>query len=216
MADVSAVLFDMDGTLVDSDAVVSRAWLRWCRLRGLDHAAVMRVTPGRPARETIPELAPWLSAEEQAADAAALLDFERADVEGVVAAHGAQALLAALDGWGVPWAVVTSADRPLALTRLAAAGIAAPAVLVTISEIERAKPHPEGYLTAAALLGVDARKTLVVEDAPAGVLAGKAAGSLVAGLRAVPGADFNVAHLADLHARASRTGTGLRLHTAAS
>jgi sugar-phosphatase len=211
MTDVSAVLFDMDGTLVDSDAVVSRTWLHWCNLRGLDHAVVMRVTPGRPARETIPELAPWLSAQEQAADAAALLDLERADTAGVVAAHGAVELLAALDGWGVPWAIVTSSDRPLALTRLAAAGIHAPEVLVTISEIERAKPHPEGYLAASARLGVPARDALVVEDAPAGVLAGKAAGSLVAGLRDVPGADFNVAHLADLHARVRPHNAGLRV-----
>ncbi|GGM58082.1 sugar phosphatase [Dactylosporangium sucinum] len=194
------MLFDMDGTIVDSDAVVARTWLRWSRLRGVDHAHVMRVTPGRPARETIPELAPWLSPDEQAADAAALLDLERADVDGVVATHGAHDLLRALDEWGVPWAVVTSSDRPLALVRLAAAGIAPPPVLVTISEVERAKPHPEGYLSAAGQLGVDPATTLVVEDAPAGVLAGRSAGSLVAGLRGVPGADFDVPDLPALHA----------------
>ncbi|MEV4511301.1 HAD-IA family hydrolase [Dactylosporangium sp. NPDC049525] len=213
MADVTAVLFDMDGTLVDSDAVVARTWLHWCARRGLEHALVMRVTPGRPARETIPELAPWLSPEEQAADAAALLDMERADLDGVVPAHGALDLLAALDGWGVPWAVVTSADRHLALTRLGAAGITPPRVLVTISEIERAKPHPEGYLSAAAQLGVDPRRSLVVEDAVAGVLAGKAAGGVVAGLRTVPGADFNVAHLDELRTRSTRTRAGLRINT---
>ncbi|MET7393949.1 HAD-IA family hydrolase [Dactylosporangium sp. NPDC005572] len=215
MADVTAVLFDMDGTIVDSDAVVARTWLHWSRLRGVDHAHVMQVTPGRPARETIPELAPWLSPDEQAADAAALLDLERADVDGVVATHGAHDLLRALDAWAVPWAVVTSSDRPLALVRLAAAGIAPPAVLVTISEIERAKPDPEGYLAAAAQLGVDPATTLVVEDAPAGVRAGKAAGSLVAGLRGVPGADFDVPDLAALHALASPAHGRLSLHVPA-
>jgi sugar-phosphatase len=193
--DIAAVLFDMDGTLVDSDAAVARTWAFWSALRGVDPAVIARVTPGRPALESIAALAPWLSPAEQAADAEDLLRRERADLIDVVPTPGAPDLIAALDGWGVPSAVVTSADRPLATARMRAAGIVPPRVLVTASETRQGKPHPEGYLTAAARLGVAPGACLVVEDSPAGVQAGLAAGAVVAAVRPVDGAHLTVPDL---------------------
>jgi sugar-phosphatase len=198
MAYIRAVLLDMDGTLVDSNAAVARAWAHWSVLRSVDVAEIARVTPGRPATESIAELAPWLSPAERAADAAELLRRERADVVDIVPTPGALDLVAALRAWAVPHAVVTSADRALATIRLTAAGIAVPAVLVTSDDTSRGKPDPEGYLAAARRLGVAPADCLVVEDAPAGVRAGRAAGALVAGLCGVPGADLDVPDLVAL------------------
>lgn len=205
---IAAVLFDMDGTLVDSDAAVARAWAYWATLRAVDPAEVARVTPGRPAIESLAELAPWMSADERAADAEELLRRERADLVDVTATTGALDLIATLDSWTVPYAVVTSADTALARNRLTAAGIGVPDVLVTISDIARGKPHPEGYLAAAGRLGVSPRECLVVEDALAGVRAGRAAGAVVAGLRDVPEAHFTVADLGALRLRLHPTATG--------
>jgi sugar-phosphatase len=211
MPDIAAVLFDMDGTLVDSNAAVARTWAHWSAQRGIDPAVIAAVTPGRPADESIAELAPWLSAAEQAVDAAELLRREREDLADVVATRGALELIAALDGWAVPWAVVTSADDPLAKARLGAAGIPQPDILVTASTVTRGKPHPEGFLDAAARLHTPAGACLVVEDSSAGVRAGLAAGSVVVAVAPVPDAHVIVTGLDELHRRLDRTDTGLAL-----
>jgi HAD superfamily hydrolase (TIGR01509 family) len=195
---VSALLLDMDGTLVDSDAVVARVWHGWATANHVDFAEVMRVTPGRPARDSLADLAPWLSPAEQEAEAARLLALEYDDLAGVEATKGALELVAWLDETALPWAVVTSADRKLATRRLTAAGITPPPVTVTASDIARGKPDPEGYLAAAARLGVPPHEALVVEDAIAGVRAGQAAGCTVAGLRGVAEADIPIADLLEL------------------
>lgn len=195
---VHAVLLDMDGTLVDSDAAVERSWRTW--------AAEYRVDPGRgplfvhglPALGNIRRLRPDLSQDEAAAAAQHQLELEYVDVADIAAAPGAHELLGELDRLGLPWAVVTSADPPLARTRLAAAGIR-PALLVTIDDVRAGKPDPEGYLLAARKLGADPRRCLVVEDAEAGVAAGRAAGAVVAGLRGVD-ADIPVTDLDQLTA----------------
>jgi HAD superfamily hydrolase (TIGR01509 family) len=196
---MAGVLFDMDGTLVDSDAVVARVWTEWSTRNGADPAEVLRITPGRPARDSLRDVAPWLSAAERDAEADALLAIERADLGGVVATEGATELIAWLVAAGIPYGIVTSADRPLAVARLGAAGIAAPEVLITASETVRGKPDPEGYLAGAARLGITPGAALVVEDSLAGVLAGKAAGAVVAALRGVPGADLDITDLVELH-----------------
>ncbi len=208
MTTIAAVLFDMDGTLVDSDAAVARAWAHWSRLRGVDPAEIARVTPGRPATDTIPELAPWLSPAEQLADARELLRRERLDLAGVVPTRGALELLAALDGWGTPWAVVTSADDALARARLGAAGVGLPKVLVTASTVRRGKPDPEGYRAAAAELGVEPARCLVVEDAEAGVRAGLAAGATVVSVRGHATAHLAVRDVAELRDRLTLVGDG--------
>jgi HAD superfamily hydrolase (TIGR01509 family) len=197
MVDLSrmqAVLLDMDGTLVDSDGAVERSWRTF--------AAEYRVDPGRgplfvhglPALGNIRRLRPDLSQDEAVAAAQRQLELEYVDVADVTATPGAHGLLAELGRLGLPWAVVTSADVPLAQIRLAAAQIS-PALLVTIDDVRHGKPDPEGYLLAARKLGADPRRCLVVEDAETGVAAGRAAGAVVAGLRGVD-ADIPIT---DLH-----------------
>jgi mannitol-1-/sugar-/sorbitol-6-phosphatase len=197
LTDVDAVLFDMDGTLVDSDAAVERAWVSWCAEYGVDPAAALAVAHGRPAAGTVRELRPDLSADEVVLAAARQLELQYDDLSDVVATPGMRQAIAELDRLGVPWAVVTSADRRLAAARLTAAGLAVVPLLVTAEDVTAGKPDPEGYLRAAELLGVDPARTLVVEDAEAGIAAGRAAGARVAALKGLD-ADLRLTDLGQL------------------
>jgi len=180
---IEAVLFDMDGTLVDSDAAVERAWRTWATEYGVEPAAVLAVAHGAPAERTVGLVRPDLTVADAAEAAARQLELQYDDLSDVVATPGAPGLLAALR---LPWAVVTSADVRLAKVRLGAAGIVAP-LLVTVEDVRMGKPDPEGYRRAAELLGVAPEKCLVVEDAAVGVAAGRAAGAQVAALKGVEG-----------------------------
>jgi HAD superfamily hydrolase (TIGR01509 family) len=191
---VQAVLLDMDGTLVDSDAAVERSWRTWAAEYRPDPGRGPLIAHGLPALANIRRLRPDLSEDEASAAAQRQLELEYVDVADVTATPGAPGLLAELDRLGLPWAVVTSADVTLARIRLAAAQITPP-LLVTIEDVCHGKPDPEGYLLAARKLGADPQRALVVEDAEAGVAAGRAAGAVVAGLRGVE-ADIRIA---DLH-----------------
>ncbi|WP_212735641.1 HAD-IA family hydrolase [Herbidospora galbida] len=204
MRDFCAVLFDLDGTLVDSDAAVARAWAAWSVKRGVDLEVIMKVSPGRPGIETIAELAVGLTPAEIVADSQENLRLEEADLDGVSAMPGAVDLLTSYDDLGVRWGIVTSCPRPLALARIGAARLPQPPVLVTADDIVQGKPDPACYLLGAELLGVDARHCLVVEDAAAGVRSGQAAGMTVAGVRGVAGADLDLASLRDLATVAGR------------
>lgn len=164
-----AVLFDCDGVLVDSDASVLASWSRWARELGLESAAVLPVVHGRRSADTVAEL---IAAPHRAAAAALIDRIEVDDAASVTAIAGAAALTDAVPRW----AVVTSGHRELALARLRAAGISVPEVLVTADDVERGKPDPEGYLTAARELGVAPGETIVLEDAAAGIAAARAAG----------------------------------------
>jgi sugar-phosphatase len=191
LAAVAAVLLDMDGTLVDSNAAVERAWHVWAADQGVSLDGVD--LHGRPAAGTVRILCPEMddAGIEEAASRQMALQYD--DLAGVVRAPGATQLLDVLDALTIPWAVVTSADRRLAAARLGAAGIDVP-VLVTTDDIQRGKPDPEGYLSAARLLGVPTVRTLVVEDSAVGIEAGRAAGSMTVGLRGLA-ADLSVADL---------------------
>jgi sugar-phosphatase len=169
-----ALLFDLDGVLVDSLAAVNRSWRWWAARHGLDPEPFLG-SHGRPTRESIAELAPDLDAD---AEAAVVDEREATDTDGVVALPGARAVLAT-DG---AKAIVTSGIRRLALARLQAARLTPPAVLITADIVRQGKPSPEPYLLAAARLGVQPADCIVFEDAPAGVQAGKAAGMRVVAL----------------------------------
>jgi HAD superfamily hydrolase (TIGR01509 family) len=199
---VAAVLLDMDGTLVDSDAAVERAWAAWAREYGVDPAAALENVHNGPAERTVSRLLP--DADTALADAAAKrnLALQYDDLGDVIAAPGAAELVAALDRWHFPWAVVTSADRKLAEARLGVAGIE-PAVLVTADDVTNGKPDPEGYLLAAERLGVSPSDCLVVEDSEPGIAAGRAAGAVIGALRGLPG-DVPLRDLTELVAMLGR------------
>ncbi|MCP2256551.1 sugar-phosphatase [Streptoalloteichus tenebrarius] len=173
----AALLFDADGTLVDSRAAVERCWGAWAELYGLDVAAVLAVCQGRRSEETI---ARFLPADEVEPAVARLDALELADLADVEPCPGVPELLAALDGPGRPsWAVVTSGILPLVTGRMRAAGLALPEVVVTAESVTAGKPDPQGYRLAARRLGVPIERCVVVEDAPVGVRAGREAGARV-------------------------------------
>ncbi|GAB3690643.1 HAD family hydrolase [Corynebacterium nasicanis] len=167
-------LFDIDGTLVDSTPAVERAWRTWAAENNLDGEAILQVSHGRRAVDTLADVLP-----PERIDTAyeRLLALEMADLDSVVALPGAAELLASLPR--DRWAAVTSGGRELMSARLAAAGLPVPDVLVTAEDVEVGKPDPAGYLLAAQRLGVDPAECLVVEDAPAGLEAGVRAGCRV-------------------------------------
>lgn len=174
----SAFLFDMDGVLISSIPAVTRVWSGWALEHGLDPAYVVPRAHGRPSIETLRDLLPEGDHEKEN------LEVERreiADVEGIVPLAGVCKLLDTL-----PldrWAIVTSCTRDLAAARVKAAGLPKPGLLITCDDITNGKPHPEPYLKAAKALGFAPVDCVVVEDAPAGIRSGRAAGSRVIGLR---------------------------------
>ncbi|MEV6932641.1 HAD-IA family hydrolase [Dactylosporangium sp. NPDC051485] len=192
----AAVLLDMDGTLVDSDAAVERAWLAWAAEAGVPAELILPRMHGSPAPATIRAVHPALDDDAVDLAAARQLALQYADLDDVVATPGAARLLAALEKLDLPWAVVTSADRRLAVARLGAAGIDPP-LLVTVEDTRRGKPAPDPYLAAATRLGVAPGDCLVVEDSQPGIDAGHAAGATVAALRGLD-ADIRLGDLGDL------------------
>jgi mannitol-1-/sugar-/sorbitol-6-phosphatase len=174
---VSAVLFDLDGVLVESRESTERVWLDWAQKNSIEVCALRSAMHGVRSADVVRALRPDLDA---AAEAGEIERRQAEDVGGLAAIPGVAAALGALKGDRV--AVVTSGTRPLALARLAAVGIEPPAVMVFAGDVERGKPDPEGYLTAARRLGVDPTEALVVEDAPPGIEAAKAAGMAAVGV----------------------------------
>ena len=167
----SAILFDLDGVLADSTPSVTRAWSAWARRVGLEPDWLLPRVHGRRAIDTIRAVRPDLDAE---SELATLVADETTDNADVVEIPGARTLVSALpaDRWGI----VTSGLRPVATARLAAAGVPIARVMVTAESISRGKPDPEAYLKGASELGVAPADCLVVEDAPAGAAAARAAG----------------------------------------
>ncbi|WP_031159275.1 HAD family hydrolase [Streptomyces durhamensis] len=177
---VRAFLLDMDGTLVNSDAVVERVWRRWAGRHGLDGDEVMEVVHGRQGHASMALLLPGRPMEQNHADNARMLAEETADTDGVVQIPGAGAFLASLRG--LPHALVTSADVPLSTARMHAAGLPLPKVRITAESVGASKPDPEGFLKGAAELGVDPADCVVFEDSGAGIEAGRRAGMTVVGV----------------------------------
>jgi sugar-phosphatase len=173
-----ALLFDLDGVLIDSTPAVTRVWSRWATAHGFDPDEVVRKAHGRPSVATIRDYLPHADHE---AENREVERGEIEDLEGVVFLPGARELLAALPPGR--WTIVTSCTRPLAEVRLRAAGLPIPERLLTSDDVNNGKPDPEPYLKGASLLGVAAKDCVVVEDAPAGIRAGKAAGARVIAFR---------------------------------
>lgn len=170
-----AVLFDLDGVLVDSTAAVEEHWRAFAARHGLDAAALLANLHGRRMIDTMAVAVPHLSPAELAAEAAWLEQTEVEGArEGTLPQPGAQQLTAAMSGR--PWAIVTSGTVPVAVARIEAVGLPRPPVLVTGEEVAAGKPDPAPYLLAAQRLGVRPERCVVVEDAPSGLAAGRAAG----------------------------------------
>lgn len=173
----SAILFDLDGVLVDSTRSVERHWRAWAQQKGVDPEKIMAIAHGVRAIEVIRQVAPHLDA---AAEVREIEAREVTDRDGVVAMPGAAALVASIpDG---RWGVVTSGTRHLASGRLRLMGLPVPKVLVTADDVANGKPHPEPYLKGAELLGVSPADCLVIEDAPAGIQSAHAGGMKVVGI----------------------------------
>lgn len=201
----AAVLFDLDGVLVDSAACVEKSWRDWAARHALDAERVLEVAHGRRTMETIPLVAPHLDVH---AEVAALEATESHTTEGVFEVPGARELLAPLPP--NTWAIVTSGVRSVATLRIRHTGLPMPRVVVCADEITRGKPDPEGYLEAARQLGVDPAMCVVVEDTPPGLQAARAGGMRSIGVTgtyppsALSVADHVVSRLAEL--RITRAG----------
>ncbi|MFD3871251.1 HAD-IA family hydrolase [Streptomyces sp. NPDC058623] len=193
-----ALLLDMDGTIVNSDAVVERCWREWAVTHGLDPHEALKVVHGRQGYATMAILLPDRPMELNYAENTVMLARETADTDGVVPVGGAPEFMAAIDA--LPHALVTSADAALAAARMTAAALPMPRVRVTAESVSASKPDPEGFLKGAAELGVDPADCIVFEDSGAGIAAGLAAGMRVIGIGPRAAAYDPTAHVADLTA----------------
>jgi sugar-phosphatase len=215
----SALLFDMDGVLIDSTPAVARVWRRWAIEHGFNPEEVVARAHGRPSLTTVREYLPHTDHETENRE---VERREIEDLEGIVPLPGALGLLASLPPQR--WTIVTSCTRPLAEVRIKAAGLPVPPRLITSSDITQGKPHPEPYLKAAAMLGFPAEDCVVVEDVPAGIRSGKAAGARVIAFlttAAAPdlqtaGADYILRNCADIHLLGANPRLSLRLRGAGS
>ncbi len=207
----AAILFDMDGTIVDSTAIVERAWGWWAARHNIPLPDLLTFSHGRPTVDTMEH---FLGRRDHTRELAEMLLFEEQMTEGIMAVPGAvDAVRAVRKG---KWAVVTSAPRKLAGIRLAAAGLPLPSVLVGVDEIQRGKPDPQGYLLAAERLNVAAAECLVFEDTGPGIEAGLRAGmEAVALLTTVPreqlGCEYVVRDFRDVTITATAAGFEVRI-----
>ena len=192
MADlhVKAIVFDMDGTLVDSTGVVEQVWGEFAARHDVDLGELFAFSHGRQAIDTVRRFLPDLDDAARWEISDGLQADELRRLEGIVEIPGAAAFFNDIPASRV--ALVTSAPRELALLRMEAAGMAFPLVTITSEDVSAGKPHPEGYLAAAAQLGVDPRDLVVFEDAPAGIAAARASGATVVVVGPGAGGDFRV------------------------
>ena len=177
-------LFDLDGTLVDSLPAVERAWSNWAQSRDLDPEEVLGFIHGKQAITSLRHFMPGESEESIQQQFKLLEKAEAEDTVGISALPGAAELLHRLNELSVPWAIVTSGSVPVAHARHAAGELARPEVFITAELVARGKPNPDPYLLGAEKLGLKPEECVVVEDAPAGVLSGLAAGCKVIAVNA--------------------------------
>lgn len=198
----AALLFDLDGVLINSTPAVARVWRRWAIEHGFNPEEVVARAHGRPSLTTVTE---YLPNSDHVAENREVERREIADLEGVVPLPGALELLASLPP--DRWTIVTSCTRPLAEVRIRAAGLPLPKTMITSNDITHGKPHPEPYWKGASVLGFPPEQCIVLEDVPAGVRAGKAAGAKVIAFQTTvqenvlreAGADWILNNCADIH-----------------
>jgi sugar-phosphatase len=204
----------MDGVLINSTPAVARVWHKWAIEHGFNPAEVVSRAHGRPSLATVREYLPGADHE---AENREVEGREIEDLEGVVPLPGSLDLLAALPE--DRWIIVTSSTRPLAQARLRAAGLPLPKRMITSNDITHGKPHPEPYLAAAALLSFPPTECIVLEDIPAGIQAGKAAGARVIGFTTTvqssdlrqAGADWILNNCSDIRVIDAKEGLSLAL-----
>ena len=210
----AALLFDMDGVLINSTPAVSRVWRGWALEHGFDPDEVVARAHGRPSLTTVREYLPNADHE---AENRVVERREIEDLEGVVPLPGALDLLASLPR--DRWTIVTSCTRSLAEVRIRAASLPLPATLITSNDITQGKPHPDPYLKGASVLGLPPEECVVVEDVPAGIRAGKAAGAKVIAFTTTvqetvlreAGADWILNNCSDIRLRGCSKGLELAL-----
>lgn len=172
-----AVLFDLDGVLVDSTPCVTRVWTAWANQHGLDPVYVVHVAHGQKAIETVRKVAPQLEAEREFR---LIEQMELDDTDGLRLLPGAKELLSAIPR--NRYTIVTSGTRRLATKRLQTVGLPVPANMISADEVANGKPHPEPYLAGAAAIEVSANECLVFEDAPSGIRSAQSAGATAIGV----------------------------------
>ena len=212
----AALLFDLDGVLIDSTPAVTRVWRGWAVEHGFNPDEVIAHAHGRPSLATIRQ---YLRNADHEAENREVERREIQDLEGVVPLPGALDLLASLPG--DRWTIVTSCTRALAEVRIRAAGLPLPQQLITASDITHGKPHPEPYLKAASILGFAPSSCVVLEDVPAGIRSGKAAGEKVIAFTTTvkeavlreAGADWILNNCADVRLTSHKQGLHLALAT---
>jgi mannitol-1-/sugar-/sorbitol-6-phosphatase len=210
----SALLFDLDGVLIDSTPAVARVWHRWALDHGFNPEEVVARAHGRPSLATVRDYLPHADHD---AENREVERREIADLAGVVPLPGALALLASLPP--DRWTIVTSCTRRLAEVRIQAAGLPLPARMVTSTDSTHGKPHPEPYLKGVSLLGFPAAQCVVLEDAPAGIRSGKSAAAKVIALKTTAppaalrdaGADWILNNCADIRVISSTPNLTLTL-----
>lgn len=202
------ILFDMDGVLISSTAADERCWLLWAKHHNMEGAFSLQSTHGRRAVDTLGAIRPDL---DPIAELRRLEDYDAADYSGLIILPGVERLLASLPA--DRWTIVTSATVRLLEGRLRHAGLPVPTVLVPADRVTNGKPHPEPFLTGAKLLGFAPADCIVIEDSPAGVTSGKAAGSRVIAVLSshtreqLPGADQYIDSLEQVSAIVNADGT---------
>ncbi|MFB3815764.1 MAG: HAD-IA family hydrolase [Terriglobales bacterium] len=202
-----AILFDLDGVLVDSTASVGRVWGRWAAEHGLNAAQVVRSAHGRRSIETIRH---WLPLVDAVVENRRVEQMEIDDTPWLHVVPGARELLASIPNRN--WGIVTSGTRALACSRLSVAGLAPPPVLITADDVSLGKPHPGPWLQGAAKLGVKPKQCVVIEDTPPGIQSAHGAGMRALALTstcpftAVSDAEAVVDSLSDIRIKAGANG----------
>jgi mannitol-1-/sugar-/sorbitol-6-phosphatase len=171
---VRGILFDMDGVLINSTAADERSWRRWARFHGMEESFSVHSTHGIRSVDVVRALRPDL---DPLVEARRLEEFDAEDLKGIFVLPGTQQLIASLPAG--TWTIATSASERLMRRRLHSVGISIPRQVITADQVNRGKPHPEPFENGARILGLAPSDCLVIEDAPSGIEAGKAAGCKV-------------------------------------